>query len=512
MHLRPVFALGVWMLGLLSLWVSPLQAQFRFQNATHLTEIGANDDQEIQDVATLSNQSRIAVGHMAGTVDFDPTDNELLVQADVISPFVAIFPIADTPIVRLFSPLTGSAKATRVAVDDDDNVFVVGTFSGELAFGDGLPPIVGSAAGPADDHFLVKLQPSGTIEWAIGFAAPQNFAISAIDARFDRVVMAGQLRGTVDFDPGPAVFNLSSLGGEIFVASYQTEGSLQWALLADSGNAFNAVSTVSLVDGGSVLVGGTFGGTVDFDPGSGEALLNTPVQGGFVVRYDSTGALEWARLPAVALDNTRIQVNSLAAVDQQIFLGGSVRGTINLDSSQATEWLLSSTTPTQTDHFVAEYDAAGLPIWSSLIDGDGKTMLTAVAIGPAELRLVAGYTFNSNIGLLSFSSSVESANHSVRSAGFLGAYTPSGEYQQSLVLDSNASTFGPRLTGLSIAPQGQVQLGGHSARSFDADPGPQQSIISTMGTDAFLLSFELDLFNDSFEVPPTLSSPLHWGK
>ena len=74
-----------------------------------------------------------------------------------------------------------------------------------------------------------------TLEYAFKFGSPEGdeaFDI-ALDAN-NGLFAAGYFRGTVDFDPGPGVYNLTSQGlDDLFLVKYEADtGNLIWAISA----------------------------------------------------------------------------------------------------------------------------------------------------------------------------------------------------------------------------------------------------------------------------------------
>jgi hypothetical protein len=120
------------------------------------------------------------------------------------------------------------------------------------------------------DIFIFKLDVSGNFVWAkllsgtsinyyysIGIVVPGNLYIT------------GSFAGTVDFDPGPGIYNLTSIGnGDIFIASLDSSGNFGWAAAMGGGDSDygNSIAVDFL---GNVYTTGGFEGIVDFDPGTG---------------------------------------------------------------------------------------------------------------------------------------------------------------------------------------------------------------------------------------------------
>jgi hypothetical protein len=112
----------------------------------------------------------------------------------------------------------------------------------------------------------------------------------------DTVLVAGAFGGTVDFDPGPGVYELTSVGSrtDAYVAAFDTGGKFIWARRFggdddDKGDEF--VGVASDADE-NVLLAGHIDGVADLDPGPG---YNEVTAAGFrdilLVKLDSNGNL-----------------------------------------------------------------------------------------------------------------------------------------------------------------------------------------------------------------------------
>ncbi|HOZ87832.1 MAG TPA: hypothetical protein PL029_08745, partial [Bacteroidia bacterium] len=128
-----------------------------------------------------------------------------------------------------------------LATDAFDNVYTTGCCTGTVDFDPGPGTYtLGSAAGPAysgtRDIFVSKMDASGNILWAkrmgdttFHFATFGNHI--SVDAG-GNVITTGLFTGTVDFDPGAGVFNLSSPtnnGWRIFILKLDATGTFVWA-------------------------------------------------------------------------------------------------------------------------------------------------------------------------------------------------------------------------------------------------------------------------------------------
>jgi len=104
--------------------------------------------------------------------------------------------------------------------------------------------------------------------------------------------VTGDFQGTVDFDPGPGVFNLTSaVGSNAFVAKYSSSGTLVWA--RQVGGAGGVRGHGVAVDGsGNVYAQGVFGGRRVF---GGFTLTSAGGADVYVSKLDGAGNFLWAR-------------------------------------------------------------------------------------------------------------------------------------------------------------------------------------------------------------------------
>src|ERR1043165_1308023 len=108
---------------------------------------------------------------------------------------------------------------------------------------------------------------SQTLAWVkqIGGSSRENGYALAVDAAENQYV-TGHFAGTLDFDPGPGTFNLTSAGAaDIFVTKMDVAGNLVWAKqLGGASPEWGQSIAVDAV--GNVYITGSFSGVADFDP------------------------------------------------------------------------------------------------------------------------------------------------------------------------------------------------------------------------------------------------------
>jgi hypothetical protein len=130
----------------------------------------------------------------------------------------------------------------------------------------------------------------------IGNVTNEHSGSMTIDGK-GYVYLTGRFDGTLDFDPGPGVYNLTSSGqNNVFIAKFDTLGNLKWATGTSGGSVH--WPSVDVDDNGNVYSSGFFYNTVDFAPGSGSHSLTRLSTNGadiYIGKWDSLGNIKWIK-------------------------------------------------------------------------------------------------------------------------------------------------------------------------------------------------------------------------
>jgi hypothetical protein len=169
-----------------------------------------------------------------------------------------------------------SQSGAAIAVDALGNAFLGGDFQGSLDLGSGSMTSAG-----ASDIFVAMLDGAGGPVWTqrFGDVADQHLSALAVDAS-GSVIVTGQFQGGIDFGVGA---HTSAGGNDIFIAKLDASGSPLWSKsFGDASFAQSGKSVASDVSG-SIVVAGTFGGSVDF---GGGALVCKGTSNTFLVKLE----------------------------------------------------------------------------------------------------------------------------------------------------------------------------------------------------------------------------------
>lgn len=229
-------------------------------------------------IASDLDDSVLLPGGFIGLVDFDPTRGEdwQLGPGDQDVFITKLHADGSYAWTATFGGPT-TQQSNDVATDAEGNVFVTGYFANTVDFdptdGEDIRTAVTGwwCDCSSRDIFLTKLGGDGSYLWTatIGDDTDDEAAALAVDGSGD-VVLTGEFGNTVDFDPTDGVdIHETDFGGrDAYVTVLRGDGSYGWTVTL-SGTQEVIAKVLALDPFGDIVVGGTFEGTVDFDPTEG---------------------------------------------------------------------------------------------------------------------------------------------------------------------------------------------------------------------------------------------------
>jgi hypothetical protein len=263
----------------------------------------------------------IVAGRFSGTADFDPgTGTYNLNSAGSQDIFVSKIDSTGDFIWAKSMGGIDSDRATRIKIDDSDNLFLSGLFSGTSDFDPGAGVFNLTSAGN-DDMFVVKLDANGNFIWAKSFGGISDVydARIALDAS-GNVYTIGSFQYIVDLDPGPGVADFTSAGyNDVFISKLDAFGDFVWAIHFSGINVDNGMD-IKVDPSGSLLATGYFQSTIDFDPTSGTSNMTSPYVDVFVLKFDIPCS------PAYATD-VRTECDSLLWMDGIVYTANNSSAT-----------------------------------------------------------------------------------------------------------------------------------------------------------------------------------------
>ena len=328
-------------------------------------------------------------GQFFGTADFDPGpgtyslspagNNDIFVQKmDASGNFLWARTFGGTSYDGCYS----------VSVDASGNVYTTGVFYETADFDPGSGTYNITSTG-GYDVFVQKMSASGDFLWAKAFGGESNdYGQSvSIDAS-GNVYTTGYFRGTVDFDPGPGTYNLTSAGNsDVFVQKLDTSGNFLWAKAIGGLSSVEAYS-VRVDASGNVYTAGLFYGTADLDPGPGTYNLTSNGSADiFVQKMDASGNFLWAK----AFGGTDYDGGQSVCLDASgnVYTTGFFRRTVDFDPGTGTANLSSAG---DYDVFVQKMNASGDFLWAKTFGGAGDDKSLSINLDASEEYIyITGY-------------------------------------------------------------------------------------------------------------------------
>ena len=309
-------------------------------------------------------------GWFAGTADFDPgTGVYNLTSRGDYDIFVTKLDPSGNFVWAKQMGGTGDDKSYANSIDTNGNVYVEGSFSGTANFNPG--GTYNLTAKGSYDGFIVKLDNDGNFVWAKqigGIGASVNSEYVVVDSNNNfNVYITGSFIGTVDFDPGAGVSNMSSspIGVyDIFVYKLDSSGNFIWA--KQMGGTGTDISYHAILDSsGNIYTTGIFQNTADFDPGAGTYNLTSAGSFDiFVSKLDSSGNFVWIKQMGGTGDDRSfaIKVDS----NGNVYTTGWFSGTTNFNPSGTAYNLTSAGAQ---DIFISKFNSSGNFVWVKQMGG-----------------------------------------------------------------------------------------------------------------------------------------------
>ena len=223
-------------------------------------------------ITTLSDNSVVVTGDFLSTATFgEGESNEtMLTSVGGEDIFVARYnPNGTLAWAKRAGSLNGDAGYGITNLSDNTTV-VTGAFNGTAVFGQGEPNQTILYSDGSRDIFIARYNPDGTLAWAKRAGGSiDDYGLGITTLSFDSIAATGYFQGTTiaTFGSGePNETILSSAGNaDIFIAKYNSDGTLQWAKRAggihsDYGNAITSLSD------DSIFVTGYFSDIATFGP------------------------------------------------------------------------------------------------------------------------------------------------------------------------------------------------------------------------------------------------------
>jgi len=248
-------------LGSIDIFISKLDSSGNFIWAKAMGGTAIDEGFSIA-FAPTGNGDVYTTGRFLGTADFDPGAGTFnLTSAGYEDIFISKLDSSGNFVwAGAIGSATGNDEGMSIALDPagSGDVYTTGWFSGTADFDPGAG-IFNLTSTPGSDIFISKLDSSGNFVWAVAMGGGNSgYGLSIAIDNSGNVYATGSFLGTVDFDPGAGVFNLTSgFWEDIFISKLDSSSNFVWAKAM--GGAYPDVGRSMVIGAsGNVHVAGMF--------------------------------------------------------------------------------------------------------------------------------------------------------------------------------------------------------------------------------------------------------------
>ena len=269
------------------------------------------------------------LGDFRGNPNFPGiTDGLIATLADMF--LLKVNSSGDNVSVYTGTSISGDESARAVAIDSSDNLYITGSFSGTMNFGDGN----NVTASFSHDLFIVKLNSDLQFQniYLSSISTAQKAKGIAVDSS-GNIYATGNFNGTVNF--GGGLLNRSSQ--DIYLLKLDSNFTFQWVKTFSDTNQQSdpAMGTAIAIDeDGNVYSGGGIGDTIRI----GDLSLDEANNRAYILKHDSSGNLLWSKTFGGGTADASDKMQDIA-IDSNGFLitAGQIQGPASFVSVGASE-------------------------------------------------------------------------------------------------------------------------------------------------------------------------------
>lgn len=377
-------------------------------------------------------------GQFSGLVDFDPGPGTTYMSTPTGSGGGHIFisKLSATGDFLWAKQFTGTIYmyANALAVSAAGDVYVAGTFNNTVDFDPGPGTAFLTAMSPTD-VFVCRLNASGDFVWVKHIGSSNYESVYAMEFAHDGgLLLTGYGDATIDYDPGPSVFNLDAGG---FIIKLSESGDLVW------GTSLSGLGTAIDVEADGTII--QSGGDMNY------ITLN---------KLSASGNLIWSKM----FNGGYMSAGDVTHNDAgEIYLSGNfestlVWGTGSAESLSATDW---------RDAFIVRFDPSGATLGAWQLEGAGYNDLNCLEFRNGTLT-AAGY-FSGNTDF-DFGSGSVTGNTSPQAYSDIAILTlsPDGTFQCLSTIGGSQPDYP---TSMAFTADGKLLITGTVGDTADFDPG-----------------------------------------
>ena len=328
------------------------------------------------------------VGEFESNVDFDPSDETfLLAPAGPKAAFLTkTTSEGEFIFAKMFTGFGGYSSIQSIKIDQDNNIYVIGTFAGTIDF-DPSEDVVNLTSSYAD-IFVLKLNSDGNFLFVRQFGGlNHDYGHDLLVDDSQKIYVLATFKGSADFDPSESIYNLTSNGDrDIAITKLDETGEFIYCKqIGGAGSDFSP--SISKDSFNNIYIFGSFENSVDFDPGEEVYELNALYQGGFILKLNEAGEFVFAK--KIDGGNVQAQQMKLDNLDNIIIIG-HFQGVVDFNPEAETFYLTSTEVYPFGSPFIAKYNKDGVIDFAITFDASLVFLLNSMTIDENENIIITG--------------------------------------------------------------------------------------------------------------------------
>jgi hypothetical protein len=447
------------------------------------TRFGGNEYDLVSDVGFDSENNLYVTGSFTGTAEFNygGIAHSLTSSGGGDMFLLKLNPAGELIWVRqIGGPQLDYGE--RLAIDSDNNIVVIGRFSGNVDFDPSdesyyIPSVIPSA------EYVCMLNSNGEFLWANKISGLQFQDVTlkrvALDG-YNRVVVTGSFLEEVHLyqDPNATGVILQNDGNPgNFYALFSQNGELLEASVIGT-NGTPAIYSMNLDNNGNLLLAGAYYEHLSFGDEDENTLSSNGHTDIFISKYNTDGQLDWVKsFGGIEEDYC---LDAISDEYGNIYHTGVISSTVSFEEGNPD---LTLATLGNKSIYISMLSPDGAPQWAEQIVSNNEFIYSQLVLDQSNNVLVSGYF----AGKLFFNieNDIDSLISDFGSSTFLAKYNTEGTFIWAKIIAGE--TFA-RATTMAVDHTNNIYLAGKfHGTMYDGPPSDGYALQSCDYWDGFVL-------------------------
>jgi len=387
------------LIGVLLLFsLSAFTQSYEWDNVDFIQKPNQNGYASSALLAIMDNDHKIIAGRFEGSMTYKGIT---LTTSMYYGAFIAKLDENDSLVwMRKFAESPYSSQLIPIQnleVDNENNIYLTLDFRDSI-FVDGQVFIANTITSSYKQSLLLKFDANGNLtqNLQLGGSCWKGITGTYVDNKQNLYICGGY--GNDNFwttDSCTCIFNNTTFTTdkrENFIAKYDSLGALLWVNIYGNNHYINprdmAIKDNAIYISGSNL----YASDIDF----GSFTLTYPSnydKGGFMVKYDTSGAFQWAKYYAVKGWDSNVSSHDIAILNSNTIVVGGLVQTQSESSHlyfQNSSPLTRNSSGSEDNYFVIAYDSLGNIKWKDLAQCNGWDGIHAMSSDSKSNLYVTG--------------------------------------------------------------------------------------------------------------------------